>query len=39
MMFTREGIRPWEISRLTIEQLHTARYTFDAMIAEAAKNQ
>lgn len=31
MIFAREGIcRPWEIGRLTILQLHQARYVFDA---------
>lgn len=38
-MFCREGIRPWELPLLTIEQLHTARYTFDYEIAKAAETK
>lgn len=31
MIFAREGVcKPWEIGRLTILQLHQARYVFDA---------
>lgn len=36
MIFAREGIcQPWEIGRLTILQLHQARYVFDAEEAKA----
>lgn len=37
-MFSRAGIRPWELGRLTIEQLHQGRYTFDAEIKAAQES-